>query len=122
MLSATAPVPRNASLWGSARAEELGACISTRRRFLGGMQGNRIATPRLVKLVLSATMTRDPTRVGQLMLHAPRLISLGDPEERCAASAVLSFSRLRSRVCSSACVATKYQSCYNSGGWLSQVA
>jgi ATP-dependent RNA helicase DDX51/DBP6 len=47
------------------------------------MLGDRVATPRLVKLVLSATMTRDPSKVGMLQLHSPRLISVGSPDERC---------------------------------------
>lgn len=54
------------------------------RRFRGGMQGDRVATPRLAKIVVSATMTRDPSKIGQLQLHSPLLLTVGASDQRCA--------------------------------------
>jgi len=80
VLEATAPEPRELRCWGIPRnGRDLPA-----RRFHGGMFGDRVATPRLVKLVVSATMTRDPSKLEQLQLHSPCLLSATPSDERYA--------------------------------------
>lgn len=80
VLEATAPAPRHSRCWGSARD---GGDVRA-RRFHGGTLGDRTASPRLVKLVVSATVTRDPSKLEQLQLHSPRLLSATPSEERWA--------------------------------------
>ena len=93
VLAATAPVSVEASVWGMQAAPllpmPLQLEISERRRFRGGAQGDRVATPRLVKLVVSATLTRDPSKIGRLELFSPLLLTAGAKDQRCAALAVV---------------------------------
>jgi hypothetical protein len=79
VLAATAAAPRNSS-WGSG-CDGHDAAV---RRFRGGVLGDRVATPRLVKVVVSATVTRDPSKLEQLQLHSPLLLSATPSDERCA--------------------------------------
>lgn len=80
-MQATAPSARDAPPWGSSGAAWTG--VRARRRYLGGAQGERAPSPRLVKLIVSATMTRDPSKIGMLQLHSPQLVSVVAPELRC---------------------------------------
>jgi ATP-dependent RNA helicase DDX51/DBP6 len=45
------------------------------------------SSPRLLKLVVSATLTRDPSKLLRLELHYPRYITLAGVVHRCAAAA-----------------------------------
>jgi ATP-dependent RNA helicase DDX51/DBP6 len=47
------------------------------------------SSPRLLKLVVSATLTRDPSKLLRLELHYPRYITLAGVVHRCAAAASL---------------------------------
>ena len=91
VLAATAAAPRNASCWGSGRD---GHAVAV-RRFRGGMLGDRVATPRLVKVVVSATVTRDPSKLEQLQLHSPLLLSATPSDERCAVCSCVAFTHRR---------------------------
>ena len=87
VLTATTPVSVEA-VWGM-QATPLPPMpvqleISEQRRFRGGKQGDRVATPRLVKLVVSATLTRDPSKIGRLELFSPLLLTAGAKDQRCA--------------------------------------
>ena len=91
MLAATAPVSVDAAAWGM-QAGSLPSVpshlkINEERRFRGGAQGDRVATPRLVKLVVSATLTRDPSKIGRLELYSPILLTANAMDHRCAACA-----------------------------------
>lgn len=75
VLRATAPEPRLGSpQWGAAPLPSHPE-VRAVRRFPGGATGSRVCSPRLMKLCLSATLTRDPTKLAQLCLHAPRLLT-----------------------------------------------
>ena len=91
VLAATAAAPRNGSCWGSGRDGHDAAV----RRFRGGMLGDRVATPRLVKVVVSATVTRDPSKLEQLQLHSPLLLSATPSDERCAVCSCVAFTHRR---------------------------
>lgn len=39
---------------------------------------------RVTKLVVSATLTRDPSKIGRLALHCPRYIALTSGDHRCS--------------------------------------
>ena len=89
MLAATAPVSVDAAAWGMQATPLLPVPtqldISERRRFRGGAQGDRVVTPRLVKLVVSATLTRDPSKIRRLELFSPLLLTAGAKDQRRAA-------------------------------------
>jgi hypothetical protein len=60
--------------------------ISAQRRCRGGVQGDRAATPRTVKIIVSATLTRDPSKIGRLQLHSPVLLTSSEDDQRCVAA------------------------------------
>lgn len=45
-------------------------------------RGHRTPVPRVVKLVLSATLTRDPAKIQQLQLHRPLYIATSATDHR----------------------------------------
>jgi ATP-dependent RNA helicase DDX51/DBP6 len=49
-----------------------------------GQAGGGQAGRRVVKLVVSATLTRDPAKLERLQLHCPRYISMSAVDHRCA--------------------------------------
>ena len=89
VLAATSPSAQASLPWGvqpAAEALTLGAAaplISAQRLCRGGLQGDRAVTPRTVKLVVSATLTRDPSKIGRLELYAPLLLTAAQDEQRC---------------------------------------
>ena len=91
VLAATAPVSVEGAVWGLQSTPLLPMPvqleISEQRRFRGGRQGDRVATPRLVKLVVSATLTRDPSKIGRLELFSPLLLTVGAKDQRHATNA-----------------------------------
>lgn len=57
--------------------------LRTRR----GLTGSRVAPEgRLCKLVVSATLSRDPAKMGRLELHSPVYFVAGETGQRCASS------------------------------------
>jgi ATP-dependent RNA helicase DDX51/DBP6 len=52
------------------------------------------SSPRLLKLVVSATLTRDPSKLLRLELHYPRYITLADVAHRCGIVALARTSSL----------------------------
>jgi ATP-dependent RNA helicase DDX51/DBP6 len=55
------------------------------------------SSPRLLKLVVSATLTRDPSKLLRLELHYPRYITLAGVMHRCAAAASLAVQAAHAR-------------------------
>lgn len=105
MLAATAPATVGSATWGL-QAGSLPAVpsqleICEQRRFRGGAQGDRVATPRLVKLVVSATLTRDPSKIGRLELYSPILLTASATDQRCAACAGAFAARKTHLLCCS---------------------
>ena len=106
VLAATSPSAQASLPWGvqpAAEALTLGAAaplIAAQRRCRGGLQGDRAVTPRTVKLVVSATLTRDPSKIGRLELYAPLLLTAAQDEQRCV-------RRTPRRKCLRACAHTR---------------
>lgn len=93
VLSAVSPA--GCTTWGTGTvdfapgATSAGIEITTHRRCRGGAQGDRLTTPRVVKVIVSATLTRDPSKVGRLQLHSPLLLTTDTDDQRCGHSGVV---------------------------------
>jgi len=48
----------------------------------GGSWGS-LDRQRVIKIIASATLTRDPSKIDRLALHCPRYIALGAADHRC---------------------------------------
>lgn len=46
-------------------------------------QRELVASGRVVKVVASATLTRDPAKIARLGLHCPRYLALTSADHRC---------------------------------------
>ncbi|KAL4186805.1 hypothetical protein AMTRI_Chr09g15790 [Amborella trichopoda] len=66
----------------SAANYRMPGCLTTIRRMGVERDFNGKCYPRLVKMILSATLTRDPSKLSQLDLHHPLLMTSGGSRKR----------------------------------------